>query len=188
MVNIICITHTIFKMHIVVDRSKDIFLCNMHRNKVCRILLNCIFDIFNIIVLIKDLTKNRIIYILLSNAKCLRFNIHKAGQFYHHIGKDLLYTFFCLNIDSSNAGILDLLSQLFCHHCICFRNDLACCLINNIFSQLKTCDTVLQCQFLVELITTNLCQVISSRIKEHSVDEALCTFYSQRFTRTDLLV
>ena len=188
MVNIICIAHTILKMHVVVDRSKDIFLCDMHRNKICCVLLNCILNIFNVFVLIKDLTKNRIINILLSNAQCFWINIHETSKLYHHVGEDLLNTFFCLNIHSSNTCILDLLSQIFCYHCVCFCDNLACCLIYNIFSQCKTCDTVLQCQLLVELITANLSQIISSRIEEHRIDQTLSTFYSQRFTRTDLLV
>ena len=51
-----------------------------------------------------------------------------------------------------------------------------------------TNDSLVEVKFLVEFITSNLRKVISSRIKEHCVDKALCAVNSKRLTRADFLV
>ena len=51
-----------------------------------------------------------------------------------------------------------------------------------------TADTVAQQKFFIKLIASDFCKIISSRIKEHTCDQALCTVNCQRLTRTDLFV
>ena len=50
------------------------------------------------------------------------------------------------------------------------------------------CDAVAEQELLIEFITADLGQVISSRIEEHAMDQALSRIHCQRFARTDLLI
>ena len=62
MVDIIVKSDSVFQMHIVVDRSKNIFFCNMLRNQIMNISLNGSLDIFKVVILFQNLFENRVIY------------------------------------------------------------------------------------------------------------------------------
>ena len=62
MVDIIVITNTIFQMHIVVDRSKNVFFCDMLRNKIMDISDDCSLDILKVIIFFQNFLKDRVIY------------------------------------------------------------------------------------------------------------------------------
>jgi len=50
------------------------------------------------------------------------------------------------------------------------------------------CNTVAEKQFLIELISSDLRQIITARVKEHAHNQTLSTLYCKRLSRTDLLV
>ena len=62
MVDIVIMSDSVFQMHIVVDGSKDVFLCDMLRNKVMDISLDSSFDILKIIIFFQNLFEYRIVY------------------------------------------------------------------------------------------------------------------------------
>ena len=62
MVDIVICTNAILQMDVVVDRSNDIFLCNMLRNQVMDRPLDRIFDIIDIIIFFQYFFKDRIVY------------------------------------------------------------------------------------------------------------------------------
>ena len=62
MVDIVICTNAILQMDVVVDRSNDIFLCNMLRNQVMDRPLDRIFDIIDIIIFLQYFFKDRIVY------------------------------------------------------------------------------------------------------------------------------
>ena len=41
-------------------------------------------------------------------------------------------------------------------------------------------DSLVEIEFLIICITSNLCEVVTSGIKEHGVHEVLCVFYAER--------
>ena len=62
MVDIVICTNAILQMDVVVDRSNDIFFCNMLRNQVMDRPLDRIFDIIDIIIFFQYFFKDRIVY------------------------------------------------------------------------------------------------------------------------------
>ena len=48
MVDIIWIADAAFQMHVVVDGSENIFLCDMFRNQVVNVTFDRLFDLFDI--------------------------------------------------------------------------------------------------------------------------------------------
>src|SRR5699024_6695313 len=109
-------------------------------------------------------------------------------QIYHEIGQYFYVSFFCLNPHERYGSVLDLLCLLLCKLCACFCQNLPCCCVDYIFCQNMARDTVLKGKLLIELIASNLCQIVSSRIKEHAHNQALRALYCQRLARTDLLI
>ena len=63
MVDIICGTHTVGKVVVVVDGSKDIINNDMLRNKVINSLKNFCLDFFFRFKLCKDFVKNSVSYL-----------------------------------------------------------------------------------------------------------------------------
>ena len=61
-------------------------------------------------------------------------------------------------------------------------------LVHNILSQNLSADAVAKQQFFVELITSDFCKVISSRIEEHACDQALCTLSAAAGCPTEIFV
>ena len=51
-------------MHVVVDGSENIFLCDMFRNQVVNVTFDRLFDLFDIGIFLQDLFQNRVVYFL----------------------------------------------------------------------------------------------------------------------------
>ena len=83
MVDIVIIAQTILQMHVIVNRSKDIFFCNVLWNQLMNLTADCVLDILNILILFQDLSQNWIV-----NKFChshgRRINVHIVGDIHHH--------------------------------------------------------------------------------------------------------
>jgi len=62
MVDIIIVTQTVFQMHIIVNGSKNIFLCNVLRNQLMDVTMDRCFQIVLIFIFFHQLCQSRIIY------------------------------------------------------------------------------------------------------------------------------
>ena len=171
----------VLQMHVIVNRSKNIFFCDMLRNQLMDIFVDRILNIFFAGVFFQYFLQYRIIY-------RFRIKVNPFAKVYHHIGENLYVTLLCLDPYKRNACILDLVCKCFIYFCTSLSQDLTGRLVYNILSQNLSADAVAKQQFFVELITSDFCKVISSRIEEHACDQALCTVNCQRFARTDLFV
>lgn len=49
-VDVIIVSNAVFQMHIVVNRSKNIFFCNVLRNQIVNISANCSFLLFKSVI------------------------------------------------------------------------------------------------------------------------------------------
>ena len=177
-------------MHIVVDRRHNVFFCNMLRNQFMNILMNCFFQLIDISgCLFQEFSKYRIVY-QFSYANFFRINSTYSLEIYHHIRKyfDITVTFFSCDPHIWNSCILDGICKFSVNDSSCFCNYFTCHRTYYVFGQRMSCDTVLEHKLLIKFITSNLCKVITSRVKEHAGDQTFCTVYSKRFTRTDLLI
>ena len=150
-------------------------------------MTNGFFQIFFIFMLFHKLCQSRVIY-QFCNSQFFWVTVHKTGKFYHHIRKNFNISFFCLDPHKRNCRILNGICQFFCNFCSCFCQNLSCCCINHIFSQNLSCNTVSQKQFFIKFISSYFCQIITFRIKEHTIDQTASAFHCQRLTRTDLLI
>ena len=188
MVDIVGISHAIFQMHVVVNGSQNIFLRNMHGDQLMHIFLNGSFYIINIIVLVQNGFQHRIVN-QLGDAQISRVAIHVSRQIHGHIGQDLhLAAFLTGNKNRRNGGVLDSYGQLLCNDSAGFGQDFAGVCIHHVFCQREILDTILKCQLFIKLVTSNLRQVISSRIEEHGVDQRLSALHGKRLARTYFLI
>ena len=190
MVNIIVISHAVFKMDIVVNGSKNIFLCNMFWDQIVDVSLDRRFQLFHVsFCLLKQSLQNRIVY-LFCHTDLSRVDIYNCLQIYHHIGKDLDIAGLVLSLypDIRNCRILDLVCQFSCDRCSLFGNHFARHTTDHIFCQHTTFDTVFQSQFFIEFVTSYFCKIITSCIKEHTCDQTFRAVHCQRLARTDLFV
>lgn len=110
---------------------------------------------------------------ILCLAKDLEENI--GSQVYHHIGQHLLLALRSFNPYKRNCCILNLI----CHFLIQLGAGLCQNLsgggVNDIFRQGMAFNAILKCQFFIKFITAYFCQIISSGVKEHTVEQTLCT-------------
>jgi len=60
--------------------------------------------------------------------------------------------------------------------------------INCIFGQSKTGDTIAKCKFFIKFITSYFSQIVSSHIKEHTINKALGTIDGKWLARTQFFV
>ena len=137
MVDIIIISHAILKMHVVVDRCKNIFFCDVLRNQIMKISLDQSLHLIYITCrFFNDSCKNRIIY-LLCHANLGRININNSLEVNHHIGKDLDISgsLFTLYPDVRYCRILDHISDLTSNLCSLFSNNFTCDCTYSILSE-----------------------------------------------------
>ena len=190
MVDIVVIAHAVLKMHVIADRSKDIVLCDMLRDQVVDVTPDHVLHFIDIPGrLFDNACKYRIIY-LLSHSDFQRINVNNGLKIYHHIRKHLNVPGLVLSFypQVRRGRVLDLIRDLAGDLCPLFGHNLFCQRAHYIFRKDPTCHTVFEHQLFIEFIASYFCQVITSRIKEHTVDQAFRTVYCQRLARTDLFV
>ena len=131
----------------------------------------------------------RVVY-LLCHSDFFRIDIHNCLQIYHHIRQNLDIAGLILSLYpyKRSTTVLDRICNLSCDQSSFFCNNLSCQLIHNILCHFLPFDTVFQCQFFVEFVTSDFCKIITSRIKEHACNQTFCTVHCKRLSRTDLLI
>ena len=111
------------------------------------------------------------------------------ADIHHHTGKDFDFpVFFSLNPHIRNSCILDLAGQLSGHIGTLFCEDFTGKRIHNSLCKLMSDNTFVKVKLLIKFITSDLCQIIPSRIEEHGCNQAFRTLYRKRLARSDLLV
>ena len=131
-VNIVTVTNSILKMHIIVNGSKYIFPGYVFRNKLTYISADCLKQFFFIFVLIHKLLKKRIVYFLCYTKFLLVSVRNMRIKVYHHIRQHLNFSLLCLNPYIRNRSILDLIRKHFCKNCACRCNNSSCSLVYSI--------------------------------------------------------
>ena len=107
MIDIIIISDAVFKMHIIVNGSKDIFLGYMLGNKLMDIALYSFAKRLGVFrILIKYLPEYRVIY-MFCDAQILGVAFHKVCYVNHHVGEHLNVPLLCLDIYGRYRCILD---------------------------------------------------------------------------------
>ena len=189
-VDIVIITQTILQMHIVVNRSHDIFFCNMLRNQIMDISLDSCFQLINIsCCFLKEICKYRIV-----NKFCytnlFRINVNNFLQIYHHIRKNFDISLFFRSVDPyiRNSSVLDPICNFSCHLCSSLSDYLACNRAYCILRKNMSWNTVLEKKLFIEFITSYFRQIITSWVEEHTCDQTFCTVNGKRLTWTDLLI
>ena len=156
-------------------------------NQLGDIVLDLLNNILFGLILIEDLLEQWIVNIL-CHTDALRINIRQiVTQVNHQVGKNLRYMLLIFYHHIRNCSVLELYGNLLCDQCSCFQF-LTGYSINRILCQLAANDTILKMQLLVELVSSDLRQIISLRIEEHTVQKILCAVYGKWLTRTKLLV
>ena len=143
LINIVIITNTILKMHIIINRSNNIFFCNMFRNQIMDVSADCILDFFQFCIFFQNLCQHWIIN-QLCNTDFFRIHIYIMAQINHHIGQNFCVTLFCLNPDIRNCRILDCICQFTVNFLTCFCQHFTCTRIHNILCQYMSVDAVFQ--------------------------------------------
>ncbi len=93
-----------------------------------------------------------------------------------------------LNIHERNTRILNGLCQILIQHSTGLGQNLAGLHVHHIFRQSLSLQAVFKMKLFIKLVSSDLCQIISSGIKKHTVEQALRTVHGKRLTRADLLV
>ena len=91
---------------------------------------------------------------------CLKVN--------HKVRKYLCNFFFFFNHYIRNCCVLKLSCKFFSNSCSCFIY-FTSCRAHSILCKLAACNTVFEMKFLIKLISSDLCKIISLRIKEHTI-------------------
>ena len=144
MVNVIVIAHAVFQMHIIINRSKNVFLRNVLWNQVVNVTLYQRFQFINVpCTLLKQPFQDRIIH-LLCNTHFHWVDIHNSLQVYHHIRKNfnIAGAFLTLYPQKWNGRILDRIGKFSCDHGSCLRNHFPCNCADNLFCQSLSFHTV----------------------------------------------
>ena len=143
MIDIVIVSDTVLQMHVIVNRSKNVFFCNMFRNQIVDISVNCFFDILNICIFFQNLCQNRIVNQLM-NAQFFRIYVYIMAKINHHTGQNFYISLLCLNPYIRNCRILNCICQLTVNFLTCLCQNLACARIYNILCQYMSVDTVFQ--------------------------------------------
>ena len=190
MIDIVAVADAVFQMHIVVNGSKDIFLCNMLRNQFMNTLSERFRKCLRIIVVLilqKDLSERGIINEF-CNAQFLGIAVHIVCNVDHKIAENLDISLLGAYPDIRNRGILDLISHLSGDFFSCCSENVAVRLVNNVLCEDHALDTVSESKLLIELVSADLRQIISAGIEEHRVDQAVRALHGKRLAGADLLV
>ena len=187
-IDIIIIAEAALKVHVIVNGSQNIFLRDMLGYKLADILLQSFGQLLGILAeLVQNLLQNRVIN-QLADTELSGVAVNKIGQLNHHIGKNLHISLLSLDIYEGNRLILDGVSQLTGNLLTGGSDHLTGQGANHISSQNLVSDSVLQSELLIELISADLCQIVSAGVKEHGIDEAFSAFYTEGLTGTNLFI
>ena len=104
------------------------------------------------------------------------------------IGKDLHVPLLGLYPYIGNSRVLDSRCLLHGHGLSSLGKDFAGCGIHHILCQDLTRDTVLKVKLLIKFISSDLCQIISSGVEEHAVQQTLGAVHGKRLAGTDLFI
>ena len=164
----------VLQMHIVVDRSKNIFLRNMLGNQQMHISaqhFRKLLRILVVLIFLEDFTKSRIVN-LLGDTKLFRIAVHKVGDVNHQVGQDLhAVSGVGSDPDIRNCRVLDFIGHLYGNCVSRAADNIAVRAVNNVFRKNMAGDSEAERQLLVEFIAADLREVIPARIKEHGFDQ-----------------
>ena len=171
MVDIIRAADAVLQVHIVINRSNDVFSGNVLRNQVMDPVLQLLCQFISGQSLSEDLHQHRIINQLVDSQVLQRILVHieVAACIHHHVGQNLAVLPLGLNHDIGHACILDVGSALSGENRACLGDDLAGFGIDHILCQGMAGQAAAEVKLLIKLITADLCQVIALRVEEHAV-------------------
>ena len=138
-------------------------------------------------ILLQDLCQNRVIHQFL-HTQFFRITVYIIFQFHHHIGQHLDILLRCHNPYGGNCRILDRIRDLSRHFISGGCYDLTGLHIHGILRQHAPSDSVFQHQLLIKFISAHFGQIVTPRIKEHTVDQARCAVHTERFAGTYLFI
>ena len=157
-------------------------------NQLVNTLCDCLCKLLGVrAILLQQLCQNRIVYLLM-NSEILGIAVNIVGHIYHHVGENLYILLFCLNINERHCCILNGVCKLCCYLISCGSKNLSGSRLNYICSKNLMSDSVSKCQFLVEFISADLSQIVSTGVKEHCINKTFGTFYTQGLAGTNLFV
>ena len=114
MVDIVVVADAVFQMHIVVDGSENIFLCNMLGDQLMNTLFQSIrqrLGILIVLILKKDLPQCGIINEL-CDAEFFGIAVHIMCDVDHQVAENLDIALLCADPDIRDRGVLDLVRHL----------------------------------------------------------------------------
>ena len=191
-IDIILGADAVLKMHVIVDRSEDIFLRDVLRDQLVDALSQLSRKILAVKVLIQNLLQDRIVDELSDACVLLLLlgHIDPCADIDHHGGQNLNRTVHFLDMKPYvwYSLVLDLVSQLSCNDRTGLSDHLAGLCGCDILCELEARDAVAKKKFLIIFITAYLRKVIASRIEEQVVQLRLRRIHCERFTRADLFV
>ena len=187
-IDVIILAKTPLQMHVIVDGRKDVLNGDVLGNQLVHVLLQGIAKLLGIIAeLLEDLFEHGIINQFM-NAEIIRVTLNKIGDVNHHVGKNLNVSLLRLDHYVGNCRILDLVSKLSRYLGASLGDHVTVDGIDNVLRKDLMTDTIAKGKLLVELVASNLCEIITAGIKEHRLDQAVRTLNAQRLAGTDLLI
>ena len=188
-VDVIVEADALLQVQIVVNGCKDILAGDVLRNQGVHILPDGVLQGFLISVRRLDEIHQGRVEDALRDAVLRRIlDIDKAADVHHHIGKNLHLALGALNPDIRRAGILDLRRGLPREGSAGLGDDLARPGIHCVLRERVSHNPVREVQLLVELVPSDLREVVSSRVKEHGAEKSLRAVHGERLARADLPV
>ena len=175
MIDIILEADAVLDVNVVVDRSEDILFGDVLRDQLVNVALDLLLELLLVGELIEQSLKLGIVNSLVDAQ--LRKNLigalerNMCSNIYHSVGENLDVALLGLNGNGENTRILDLVSQLVVNPAACRRNDLTGIGIDHVLGKNEAYDTVMHVELLVELVTSDLGQIVTSRVKEHAVEQ-----------------
>ena len=188
MVDIVIVAKTVLQMHIIINGSYDIFLCNVLGNQFMYIFLESVRQLFGVVrKFVQYPFQHGIVYHLM-NAEIPGIALYIMRQIDHHIGENLHVLLLGLDIYKRNRRILNGFGKLRRHLVSRGGKDLAGGRVHHIRGKNLVPDPVAKRQLLIKLISAHLGQVIPAGVKEHGIDQAFRTLHAQGLAGTNLFI
>ena len=127
---------------------------------------------------------------LFCHSDFVRINVNNSLKIHHHIGENLDISCLVLSFHPQirNCAVLDRICDFAGDLCSFFSYNFACNRTYHIFCKNTAFYTVFQHQFLIKLIASYFCQIITPGIKEHTCNQTLCTVHRKRLAGTDFFI